>query len=324
MDDLGLVTIIMPNRNHAHYLPRALDAMLAQTWTKLEIVVVDDASTDTSRHVITDYERRDPRVRLLALNEHRGIINAVNTALATARGEFVNIAGADDFVEPIFVQRCVAEMIRNPDAGLSFSDPSEFHELSQCAIRYPLYLSEQPVCYDRQALIELFRANYFHISANTGLYRTAAFREAGGYRPELHWLCDWFATLVIALRHGACFLPEQLAYLTVRGDSYSARNLRNVKAKQPLLEQVLKLLESPEYSDIAPSMRYAALIPEYELPALYWLLGSPEGRKFITPRLIRRIVGRYVWSFLRPLVSTQWRRRLRQLQSDRTGMRGTN
>ena len=44
MSEAGLVTIIMPNRNHAHYLPRALDAMLAQTWTKLEIIVVDDAS----------------------------------------------------------------------------------------------------------------------------------------------------------------------------------------------------------------------------------------------------------------------------------------
>ena len=135
MSEAGLVTIIIPNRNHAHYLPRALDAMLAQTWTKLEIIVVDDASSDLSRSVVVDYEKRDPRVRLLALNEHHGINRAVNTALASTRGEFVHIAGADDFVEPIFVERCVAEMNRNPDAGLSFSDPTEFHEHSQRAIR---------------------------------------------------------------------------------------------------------------------------------------------------------------------------------------------
>jgi glycosyltransferase involved in cell wall biosynthesis len=317
MSEAGLVTIIIPNRNHAHYLPRALDAMLAQTWTKLEIIVVDDASSDSSCSVVVDYEKRDPRVRLVALNEHHGINRAVNTALASTRGEFVHIAGADDFVEPIFVERCVAEMNRNPGVGLSFSDPTEFHEHGQRVIRFPLYLNDCPIYYDRATLIDLLKRNYFHISANTGLYRTIAFREAGGYRPELLWLCDWFATLVIALRHGACFLPEQLTYLTIRSDSYSGRSLRDAKAQRPLLEQVLRLLASPGYSDIAPTMRSAGLIPEDQLRTLYWLLASSEGRKFIRPHLIGRVFGRHIWSVFRPLVPPHLRRRLRQMQSER-------
>ena len=318
MSEAGLVTIVMPNRNHAHYLPRALEAMLAQTWPKLEIIVVDDASTDASLDVIADYAKRDPRVLSLALKEHHGINRAVNPALAIARGEFIHVAGADDFVEPVFLERCVAEMNSHPKAGLSFSDPTEFHEQGQRAIRFPLYLSEQPVHYDPVSMVDLFKRNYFHISANTGLYRTAAFREAGGYMPELHWLSDWFVTLVVALRHGACYLPEQLTYVTIRGDSYSASNLRDSKAQRPLLERVLKLLAQPAYADVAPRMRQAGLIPEYQLRTLIWLLDSAEGRKFIAPQLVTRILTRAMWSYLRPLVPVPWRRRMRQVQSERT------
>jgi glycosyltransferase involved in cell wall biosynthesis len=318
MSEAGLVTIVMPNRNHAHYLPRALDAMLVQTWPNLEVIVVDDASTDTSRDVVADYTRRDPRVRLLALKEHHGINRAVNAAVKIARGEFIHVAGADDFVEPVFLKRCVTEMNRHPKAGLSFSDPTEFHEQGKRAVRFPLYLSDQPSHYDPVSLVDLFKRNYFHISANTGLYRTAAFRDAGGYIPELHWLSDWFVTLVVALRHGACFLPEQLTYVTIRDDSYSASNLRDSAAQRPLLDQVLKLLARPAYADVAPRMRQAGLIPEYHLRTLIWLLDNAEGRKFIAPPLVMRILTRAVWSYLRPLVPMQWRRRMRQAQSERT------
>lgn len=318
MSETGLVTILMPNRNHAHYLPRALDSWLAQTWSKIEVLVLDDASTDSSLDVIAAYEKRDARVRAVPLREHHGINRAVTVALDMARGEFIYVAGADDFVEPVFIEHCVTEMNRHPDAGVSFSDPTEYHEQGECRVRYPLYLSEVPAHYDPKALVALFRRNYFHISPNTGIYRTAAFREAGGYIADLHWMSDWFVTHVVAVRHGACFLPEQLTYVTIRSDSYSARSLRDAKAQRPLLEEVVKRLASPAYADVLPRMRDGGLIPEYELRTLFWLLASPSGRKLMTPHLALRIVTRGLWSYLRPLAPVEWRRRLRRAHSERT------
>lgn len=316
MTEAGLVSVVMPNRNHAHYLPRALDAMLAQTWNKLEIIVVDDASTDDSLDVIAAYQKRDPRVRLAALKEHHGVSRAVNAALEVARGEFLYTAAADDFVEPIFLARCIEEMNKHPEAGMSFSDPTEFYDQGSRKIMYPLGLSDRVTYFSAAALVDLLSRNYFHISANTGLYRTSLFREAGGYRPELHWLSDWFVTLVVTLRHGVCFLPEQLTYVTIRSDSYSAQNLLEGKAQRALLEQVLKLLADPAYADVAARMRQAALIPEYHFRTFFWLLASAEGRKFLTPKLTARILSRAMWSYLRPLFPAQWRRRIRQLQNE--------
>jgi glycosyltransferase involved in cell wall biosynthesis len=317
MNQAGLVSILLPNRNHEHYLPRALDAILAQTWDKLELIVIDDASTDCSRELVSDYARRDRRVRLLPLEQHHGIGAAVNAGLAVANGEYIHTAAADDYIAPVLLEHCAREMARFPGAGLCFSDPTEFHEKGQRSFTFPLYLSERPQYFEPRVLAGLLARNYFHISANTGVYRTQAFRDAGGYIPDLKWHSDWFVTLVVALRHGACYLPEQLTQMTIRDDSYSARSLRGRTAQRPLLEKILRLLSQPQYADVAQSMREAGLLPEYQLRTLIWLMQNSEGRKFINQSLVRRIFGRQVWSFLRPIMPVEWRRRLRRAASER-------
>jgi len=315
MSEKGLVSIVIPNRNHAHYLPRALDAMLVQTWRKLEIVVVDDASTDNSHDVVVAYTARDSRIRLLPLSEHSGVNGAVLAALPTLRGEFIHVAGADDFVEPNFLERCLEEMKKHPGVGLSFSDPTEFREREGRKILFPLYLSKQSIYFSPTTLAALMKVNYFHISPNTGIFRLDAFREAGGYQVQLHWLSDWFVTLVIGLRYGACYLPEQLTYVTMRDDSYSARNTRRINAQRPLLDEVLNLLARPEYADVANTMRDAALMPAYHFHLLLWLMQNPKGVRFLTPRLVARVFMRSAWSLLRSRVPVKGRRFMRRFQN---------
>ncbi|HZP76281.1 MAG TPA: glycosyltransferase family 2 protein [Pseudolabrys sp.] len=313
----GLVSVILPNRNHGHYIHKALDAFLAQSRPALEIIVVDDASSDSSKDIVADYMRRDPRIRLIALAEHHGINQAVQVGFAQAKGEYLHIAGADDFVEPKFFEDCVAELILNPKAALCFSDPSEFYRESDQAILYPLYLSGKPIYFAPADLITQFARNFFHISANTAVYRAAYFRAAGGYRAELEWFSDWFVTLIAALRGGACYTPKQLTYVTIRGDSYSAVGLRNIRQKRELVQRIMGLLDAPQYTDVLPAMREAAMLPDYHVRTLFWLLRSRSGRAYVTPRLIRRVVGRYAWSFLRPLSPPRLRRALRQASSSR-------
>ncbi|MDB5602245.1 MAG: hypothetical protein JWN71_4289 [Xanthobacteraceae bacterium] len=312
-----LVSVILPNRNHAHYLPKALDGMLAQTWTRFELLVVDDASSDGSPDLVRRYQEKDRRVQLVPLDTHHGIHRAVQSGLAQASGEFVYIAASDDCVEVNFLQRCVEELVRFPDAGLCFSDPSEYYHDSDRAILFPLYLSERPVFFNGPVLASLFSRNYFHISPNTGIYRQAAFRAAGGYREELDLLSDWFVTMVVALRQGVVYLPEQLTYVAVRGDSYSATALRDPQRRHAALEKVLMVLASPGYEDVFRLLRQTAVLPEYHFSTLWWLLQSRSGRALLSPRLVGRIVTRASWSYLRDHTPVRWRRRLRKYASGR-------
>jgi glycosyltransferase involved in cell wall biosynthesis len=310
----SLVSVILPNRNHAHFLSRAIDALLAQTHRNFELIVVDDCSSDNSREVVAEYASRDPRVQLEALSTHHGISRAVAAAMSKVRGDYLFFAAADDLVAPTLFAKLVAELERHPDAGLCFSDPAELDEAGR-ATTFPLYLSKQPAFYGPDALAREWRRNYFHISSNSAVYRAAPFRAAGGYRDDLGWLCDWFVTTVIALRHGVCYLPEQLTFLTVRSDSYSAVNLRNAAAQRRLVERALELFSQPEFADIASRLRQGAILPEYQLRTLVWLVQSAAGRRFITVHLVARTVMRAAWSQLRPFASVRLRRALRRLAS---------
>jgi glycosyltransferase involved in cell wall biosynthesis len=317
----GLVSVVMPNRNHAHYLPTSLDALLSQTWQNLEIIVIDDASSDNSKDVIQQYAARDPRIRPLYVVENLGVNRAVELARACARGEYLCTAAADDFVAPTFFAASVGQLMKFPTAGLCFSDPTEYYEADARSIQYPLYLSSLPAYYDPGALQTLIKRNQFSISSNTIIYRAKAFNNAGGYRTELGWLSDWFVTLVVALRDGACYLPESLTSYRVRADSFSAVMSRNSTAQRQPFDCFLSLLARTEYADVAAAMHAAGILPEYRPRTLFWLYQSNEGRKFLSPHLFKQILYKSAWSLMRPFAPSWFRQQLRKLSSRRTRTR---
>lgn len=97
-----LVSAIVPVWNVAGLLPRCLDSLLAQTHPRLEIIVVDDGSTDGSGAVMLTYHEQHPEVHVVT-QRHRGIGPARNAGLSVARGEYVVFVDADDWVEADFV-----------------------------------------------------------------------------------------------------------------------------------------------------------------------------------------------------------------------------
>lgn len=313
----GLVSVVLPNRDHAHYLPTALDALLGQSWQNMEILIVDDASSDNSRAVIQDYAARDPRVTSIYLAKNVGVNRAVEAAMPRIRGEYLCTAAADDFVAPEFFANSVCLLGKFPAAGLCFSDPTECYEPDQRLLSFPLYLSTEPVNYDPESLRRLIAHNHFSISSNTVIYRTEAFRQAGGYHDDLGWLSDWFVTVAVALRHGACYLPEALTFLRIRKDSFSVLKLKDAASHRRPFDHFLALLSLPDYADVAAAMQAAGVLPEYRLRTLRWLSESEEGRKFLSPRLFWQIISKSMWSLLRPISPIWLRRKLRIVSSRR-------
>ena len=97
-----LVSIVVPAFNVGRYLPRCLDSLLSQTHRPLEIIVTDDGSSDDTAAVMHRYAHEHPEVHTVS-QEHRGLGPARNAALSVARGEFVSMVDADDWVEPDFI-----------------------------------------------------------------------------------------------------------------------------------------------------------------------------------------------------------------------------
>jgi hypothetical protein len=110
-----LISVVMPAYRAAPTVEMALRSLLAQTWTSLEVLVVDDASPDATAEVICDVVRQDPRVRLLRHPENRGAYAARNTGLAAARGAFVTVHDADDWSHPQKIARQVIDLAEHPE-----------------------------------------------------------------------------------------------------------------------------------------------------------------------------------------------------------------
>lgn len=115
-----LVTALICNYNYGRFLEQAIDSALAQTWRPLEVLVVDDGSTDESRSVLAQY--RD-RIRVI-LKENGGQASAFNVGIAEARGEIICFLDSDDFWYPDKVERTIAKYKEGP-WGLICNDLQE-------------------------------------------------------------------------------------------------------------------------------------------------------------------------------------------------------
>ena len=114
-DTLG-VTILINNYNYARFLPAAIDSALSQTYHPLEVVVVDDGSTDESPGIIRDY---GDRIRPV-FKSNGGQASAFNAGFAASRGEVICLLDADDFSFPQKAERSVSALLAHPEVGWVF------------------------------------------------------------------------------------------------------------------------------------------------------------------------------------------------------------
>lgn len=105
----SLISVIIPVYNTETYLRKCLDSVCGQTYHNLEIICVNDGSTDGSQAILEEYVARDARVKVL-VQENAGQAVARNRALDKARGEYVLFVDSDDWIEPETCETCVAHM----------------------------------------------------------------------------------------------------------------------------------------------------------------------------------------------------------------------
>jgi len=109
------VSVGMPVYNGAKYMREAIDAILAQTFTDLELIISDNGSTDDTQKICAEYAARDSRVRVFRFPRNMGPATNYNKVIELARGEFFKFQAHDDLIAPTFLEKCVAVLDANPD-----------------------------------------------------------------------------------------------------------------------------------------------------------------------------------------------------------------
>ncbi len=118
-DSRPLVSVIVVNYNRADLLRECLDSLVAQTYPCLEILVVDNGSTDTSRELVCGY--RDSRVRLIGLETNLGFGVPNNIGIKEARGSLIALLNNDAVADPAWLQHLVEAILTCPDVGICAS-----------------------------------------------------------------------------------------------------------------------------------------------------------------------------------------------------------
>ena len=93
-----MISVIVPVYNEEKYLKQCVDSLLAQSYRDLEIIIIDDGSTDGSSEICDEYEKRDSRVRVFH-KENQGLAAAVKDGVKAARGKYIGFVDSDDWVE---------------------------------------------------------------------------------------------------------------------------------------------------------------------------------------------------------------------------------
>lgn len=203
-----LVTICVPHYNLGAHLPSTLESLAVQTYPHLEVLVIDDGSTDaSSRSVFSTLSERYPRFRFLQ-QENAGIGATRNRGLREASGEYFLPMDADNIAHPHMVERFVSVLERRPDLAalscyfLAFSTDADLHH---SRFTYAYRPTGGP------HLLASLRNVY---GDATALYRTDAFRSVGGYETDRGTSFeDWEA--FVKLVHAGFrldVLPEHLFY----------------------------------------------------------------------------------------------------------------
>lgn len=116
-----LVSIIVPMYNAASSIGMVLSSLLQQRWQNIEILVVDDASTDHSAAIVAEYAAKDPRVRCIASENNAGAYHARNLGLEQARGEFITVNDSDDWAHPDKILLQLQALLSSPSHQASIS-----------------------------------------------------------------------------------------------------------------------------------------------------------------------------------------------------------
>jgi len=124
------ISVIIPAYNHARYLAEAIDSVLAQTYAPLEIIVVDDGSTDGTPAVAASYGDRIRYIR----QENAGVGAARNNGIAAARGEYLAFLDSDDIWLPEKLEREIALFDADPQLGFVHCGVEKFDESGQTTI----------------------------------------------------------------------------------------------------------------------------------------------------------------------------------------------
>ncbi len=245
--------MIVPVYNIREYVGRCLESILAQTYSRLEILAIDDGSTDGSGKICDDFAKRDMRVRVIHQKNH-GLAAARNKGLDNAKGEFIAFVDGDDYVRPFYIEKMYRK-IWDTRMGIAICG---YEEISEDGVARKFVPREEELA-EGEAAVRLFlEQENMEIVAWNKLYGRRLFELSGMRYPDGEKYEDTlFTYMPLSLAERVSYVSEALYIYSRRGGSIMGHGkiLERLKARERAADEAIyycaneqKLLTAAEIS----------------------------------------------------------------------------
>lgn len=286
---LPTLSVVMPNFNHARYLPAAIEEILNQTRPPDEFLILDDASTDNSREIIADFAAKHSVIRVLHNASNVGVNEAHRRLFEEATGDYVYAGAADDRRFPRFFEQAMQLAKDHPQAGLISGAMTVFDErdeqLGEITIRRWHAETNGHFADPSRVLAEYLDVEApSHSLCGATVYRREALQSVGWYRDELGFWGDTFSARAIALRHGMAYIPESVAGFRRLPGSFSGAGRDDPQALLEVVRTAAGMMRNDKFADVFPADHVARWEQRYRrLIAWNTWLGDGVGFRPLSP-----------------------------------------
>lgn len=240
-EDPPLVSVVMPVYNGATYLSRAIESVLAQSYSHWELIAVDDCSTDDSLQVLEGYSS-DPRIVILRNPANAGVAASRNRALAQSRGRYVTFLDQDDEWLPRKLELQVAAIAAHPEVGLLHAEYVRIDPLGELmggARGLPASRFGDPDApiEVKDVFAEIFISN--DIQPLTSMIPRAVLDDVGHFDTSLRGTDDYELWLRIALRYPVAHLRTIVGFWRAHPDQVSNRGYEQLLMRLKALDLIV-------------------------------------------------------------------------------------
>ncbi|MFC5408737.1 glycosyltransferase [Larkinella bovis] len=251
-----LVSVICTSYNHERFISASLQSVLNQTYPAIELIVIDNNSTDQSVARVEEFRQKQPEIQLIRNTENVGICRAFNQGLKRAKGRYVIDLSADDLLHPERIARQVAGFERLPgDYAVIFGNAAFIDEKGRLTgYHYPISPAGQAtVNVPSGWVFKEILASYF-VATPTMMMRKDVLESLGGYDESLSY--EDFDFWVRTARHYRYYYQDEV--LTSKRIVRQSLSSQFDTANNPLLESTLKVCYKA-FDQCQTADEYAAL-----------------------------------------------------------------
>lgn len=238
---LPLVSVVIPTYNRIHTLPVSVDSVLKQTYENLELIIMDDGSTDGTEEYVKGIA--DERVRYRKADKNMGPSAARNRGAELAQGEYLAFQDSDDEWMPDKLEKQMKLILDNGDISLVYSEFGLYRDEELLAV----IPSRNIPCEEKQGSLFFYLLLYPLISTQTILIRTKDFIEAGSFNETLKAYEDFEFTMRFAKNHRIGFVQEVLVKVNSQKSSVSKQYDERIHVQFYMIREMLEPLRERNF-----------------------------------------------------------------------------